>query len=650
MNENQLNIILKSVQQNSKVLIVNCDSIDASDVKMIGDFCRFVCVATDNSLVKESLQHKLKLNRSKFICSSTSKIPNIKYDVLVLPYLNEAFANLILSIKSSLNKIVALMPIQKLPNIRDAQLINQNVVDLSATNKVEIKAPTIINDDKPRKLDNKCSFFIVNYNTSDLINLLVHSIHTFIKSFKYDIWIFDNSDKEVLKLKEKYDDVHILDNTKGQLINYDEAIKKYCVNNPSTNAKTIGFISMKHALAVQYGFDHPDISDNFILCDSDIVIKKDLDFIDENQSMIGEIRHYPRAVSRILPFLCYLNKNMLKEFNISYFNSVKMHGCKDEQGKFRLGYDTGAYVLEKAQEMHLPIKIIDINEYCIHFGSYSRKDRYCAPAFYDKDNIQKLLFKYNEYVNAYNYTKLKNNIMHELITNNYAYKSNGKKYAIYTCITNGYDNLIEQSHYDHEKFDYICFTNSNIQPNENWKIVKINGLSDLLYENDQTKLARFVKMHPHLFLVGYKKSIWIDANIRILSNDIENDFMKFLISGEYLLTSQHPKLTNVFDEIEKCKGLRKDSVENLDKIKTLLENEHFNNKYEHVQTNIILRDHNNKECQKIMEAWWEMIKNYSKRDQTSFNYVFWKNDGKFLSLPFEHMNKLFTTDYAHHKK
>jgi hypothetical protein len=40
---------------------------------------------------------------------------------------------------------------------------------------------------------------------------------------------------------------------------------------------------------------------------------------------------------------------------------------------------------------------------------------------------------------------------------------------------------------------------------------------------------------------------------------------------------------------------------------------------------IILRRHNSPEIVKLGEDWWTEIKNNSKRDQLSFNYVAWKN-------------------------
>ena len=40
---------------------------------------------------------------------------------------------------------------------------------------------------------------------------------------------------------------------------------------------------------------------------------------------------------------------------------------------------------------------------------------------------------------------------------------------------------------------------------------------------------------------------------------------------------------------------------------------------------IMIREHNNPICKKIMEDWWEEVDHFSKRDMISLSYVLWKN-------------------------
>ena len=70
---------------------------------------------------------------------------------------------------------------------------------------------------------------IVHYNTPKLTECLVKSINKFVEGAK--IFIFDNSNKS--PFTAKFDNVTIYDNTNGQIIDFDEWLKKYPNRNRS---------------------------------------------------------------------------------------------------------------------------------------------------------------------------------------------------------------------------------------------------------------------------------------------------------------------------------------------------------------------------------------------------------------------------------
>lgn len=227
-----------------------------------------------------------------------------------------------------------------------------------------------------------------------------------------------------------------------------------------------------------------------------------------------------------------------------------------------------------------------------------------------------------------------------------------KKYVIYTCISGDYDSLKNLSFIDTEHFDYVCFTNSNkiktldVYP---WKIIDVSNFDIGITKNDAdyvTKFARFFKTHPHLFFENYEKSIWIDGNINVLGE--ANDFIKLLNNDNFILVPIHPIRNNIYEELKACRSLGKETSENLNKVNRFLINENFPSDTKLVQTGIILRNHNDKKCIFFMNKWWDMIKDYSKRDQLSFNYVFWKYGGSYLGIPWDLLSKTyFSTNYRH---
>lgn len=209
---------------------------------------------------------------------------------------------------------------------------------------------------------------------------------------------------------------------------------------------------------------------------------------------------------------------------------------------------------------------------------------------------------------------------------------NKKKYVIYTAIIGNYDKLKTLTYYDHNTYDYVCFTDSaeiiNSQ-NKDWIIFDISLIKNIL-NVDNVKTARYFKTHPHLFFENYEKSIWIDGNIDIIKNI--DDYVNLLNNDNYILCYNHPCRNCIYQEIAACNSFKKDTIENLNNVKNFLINENYPKNNELIQSNILVRNHNN-ECIFLMEKWWEMIKNYSKRDQLSFNYIFWKYGGKYLTIP-----------------
>ena len=72
--------------------------------------------------------------------------------------------------------------------------------------------------------------------------------------------------------------------------------------------------------------------------------------------------------------------------------------------------------------------------------------------------------------------------------------------------------------------------------------------------------------------------------------------------------------------------MKKDKKENVDPQIERYKREGFPKDYGLLQSNILIRKHNNEDCIKLMEDWFNEVKNGSHRDQLSFNYALWKNE------------------------
>jgi hypothetical protein len=139
------------------------------------------------------------------------------------------------------------------------------------------------------------------------------------------------------------------------------------------------------------------------------------------------------------------------------------------------------------------------------------------------------------------------------------------------------------------------------------------------------KKQRFVKINPHLFLKDYELSIWVDGNVSLNGN--LNDFLDTKITDDEITVyvPKHPDRKCIYEEAEAVVRMRKDTADNVNKQMNRYKSEGFPKEQGLLQSNILVRQHNNPDCIKLMEAWSDEVMNGSHRDQLSFNYAAWKN-------------------------
>lgn len=197
------------------------------------------------------------------------------------------------------------------------------------------------------------------------------------------------------------------------------------------------------------------------------------------------------------------------------------------------------------------------------------------------------------------------------------------RFAIYTACIGGYDNIVQPEVID-ERFDYILFTDDvKGQRIGVWQVLHVE------YTNtDKTRVARYVKTHPHELLPQYKATLWMDANVQIVSKKIYDRFVLLYEQNIDVASICHPFRNCIYDEAfevsysKKYGRLEHDYIA-IDWCHHIYKEQYprHNGLYE---TNILFR-RNIDIVNKANDLWWQCINKYSKRDQLSCNYALWKN-------------------------
>lgn len=190
-------------------------------------------------------------------------------------------------------------------------------------------------------------------------------------------------------------------------------------------------------------------------------------------------------------------------------------------------------------------------------------------------------------------------------------------FVIYTAIVGNYDDVIQPLVVD-ERFDYILFSNDIKE-----KKVGVWQVRPICYNNNvKTKIARWVKTHPEELLFDYRSSLWIDANIQIASRNIYERCIELLKNGDQIASVRHPERNCIYDESVFCILAHLDSETTVIPWLHQLYKEGFPVNNGLTETGILFRIHN--ATMRFDQIWWDCIKNHSRRDQMSFDYVLWR--------------------------
>lgn len=185
---------------------------------------------------------------------------------------------------------------------------------------------------------------IVHFNTPELTEACVWSLRKH-GGEDYHVTIFDNSDR--LPFTAKMEGVDVIDNTKGQIIDFDAELAKF---DKQESASINNWGSDRHMMSIQKLWNI--LPDGFLLLDSDVLIKADVDFMfQEDQCAVGHLQNPQPGnrfnIPRLVPMVCYINVPLCKECGLTYFDPERAWMIHSPSMSDRNNwYDTGASFYE----------------------------------------------------------------------------------------------------------------------------------------------------------------------------------------------------------------------------------------------------------------------------------------------------------------
>lgn len=194
------------------------------------------------------------------------------------------------------------------------------------------------------------------------------------------------------------------------------------------------------------------------------------------------------------------------------------------------------------------------------------------------------------------------------------------KIAVYTCIFGKYDKLQEPL-INPDNIDYYVITDQKIPEDSlwnpiDWRIHCDKSLSDV-------EKNRFFKMKPDILFPDYKYSIYIDGNIKVISD--LTPYLKRLNKFGFSMHT-HSERDCAYEELKAILLTYKANKDDVSTYYKYLLDNNLPRHYGLCECNVILRENHNLMCKKIMDQWWlEFHKNF-KRDQVSLPLILYRNN------------------------
>lgn len=218
-----------------------------------------------------------------------------------------------------------------------------------------------------------------------------------------------------------------------------------------------------------------------------------------------------------------------------------------------------------------------------------------------------------------------------------AHTSHKIRKVIFSAIAGGYESIRIPSFID-PTFDYILFTDKPYPDTGVWKIRPIP-----YWSSEQTRITRYVKMHPHFLFPDIDIAIWVDHNI-LITEDFSPIVNNFIQSSSPVATYYHPERSNIYEEAEACIEMK---LEKPETIKKQIEVYRISNFFHDdlPETSVMMFNIKHKKLAQIMNNWWSELDKHSYRDQLSFNFAIAKANEQYYPLSLKGISPHNSTKY-----
>lgn len=185
-------------------------------------------------------------------------------------------------------------------------------------------------------------------------------------------------------------------------------------------------------------------------------------------------------------------------------------------------------------------------------------------------------------------------------------------FVIYTAITQGYDELIEQPQDKQHNIEQIAFVEGSPKARA-WRIRPVEPCT-----TDPNRNAKWYKILSHLHFPQKRYSLWIDGCVMLNVSPLE--LLDTYLQDFDMVVHRHPDRDCIYSEALVCQRKNLDDPLIISEQMSRYRREAFPSHAGMHENAVILRRHNDR-VKAFNALWWEEIARGSRRDQLSSPYV-----------------------------